>query len=58
MKEGFNVAFQTQPQFSSNPGQRNEVHVEVRICFPFPLINECIHQLYLVTAQQVNELSF
>ncbi|KAH6829050.1 C-terminal domain phosphatase-like 1 [Perilla frutescens var. hirtella] len=31
MMEGLGVAFQTQPQFSANPGQKNEVYAQVEI---------------------------
>lgn len=29
MMQGLGVAFQTQPQFSANPGQKNEVYAQV-----------------------------
>ncbi|KAL8460368.1 hypothetical protein ACS0TY_031267 [Phlomoides rotata] len=31
MMEGLGIAFETQPQFSSNPGQKNEVYAQVEI---------------------------
>lgn len=57
MKEGLGFSFQTQPQFSSNPGQKNEVHAQVRNFFHSHLLMKCVQQLYLVIAQQLHELS-
>lgn len=50
--EGLSVAFQTQPQFSANPGQRNEVYAQVRNYRPSLLTTAC--KMYPVIACELS----
>lgn len=57
MREGLVVAFQTQPQFSANPGQKNEVYAQVWNYCPFLLMN-AYNNVILLRLSVVNYVNF